>query len=91
MSTKGQIVIPRAMREAAGIGAGTRLSIRLNEAGGLELKPVRTTKLEDLRGCLHRPGAAYLNDEDIRQAIMDHVAKDDARIMRSYRRGKKKP
>ncbi len=58
MSTKGQVVIPRALRDHLGWGEGTRLEI-VSQAGGVVIRPVRSfaeTRVEDLLGLLKYAG-----------------------------------
>ena len=49
LSSKGQIVIPKGVRERLNIAAGTLLSIRL-EKEAIVLTPVKTTPIERLYG-----------------------------------------
>lgn len=58
MSTKGQLVIPRELRERLGWREGTRLEI-VSQAGGVVIRAVRAfpeTKVEDLLGVLKYAG-----------------------------------
>ncbi len=50
ISSKGQIVIPVALREKLGIKAGTRLAIR-SEDNQLILQPINDEFIRSLRGC----------------------------------------
>ncbi|MGA8054329.1 MAG: AbrB/MazE/SpoVT family DNA-binding domain-containing protein [Burkholderiales bacterium] len=49
VSSKGQIVLPAAMRRRLGLGAGARLEV-LEEADGLKLRVVRSVSTADLKG-----------------------------------------
>jgi AbrB family looped-hinge helix DNA binding protein len=51
VSSKGQIVIPAALREQLGIQAGTRLAIQ-RENNHLVLQPITDEFIHSLRGCL---------------------------------------
>lgn len=65
MSTKGQVVIPRELRERLGWGEGTRLEI-VSQAGGVMIRPVRPyplTTVDDLLGILKYDGPAKSLDE----------------------------
>lgn len=58
MSTKGQVVIPREIREQLGWGAGTRLEVK-SHAGGIALRPARVfteSRVEDVLGLLKYSG-----------------------------------
>ena len=47
VSSKGQIVLPAAMRRRLGLGAGARLEV-LEEADGLKLRVVRSVQQADV-------------------------------------------
>lgn len=51
VSSKGQIVIPAALREELGIQVGTRLAIQ-RENNHLVLQPITDEFIHSLRGCL---------------------------------------
>jgi AbrB family looped-hinge helix DNA binding protein len=74
LSSKGQVVIPRAMREAAGLYEGMKLRVSFDH-GKIELKPIKTRDISELAGILHRPNMKKMTDEDIDNAIMEAVAK----------------
>jgi antitoxin PrlF len=70
VSSKGQIVLPAALRRRLGMGAGARLEV-LEEADGLKLRVVRTVKtaasVSDLAGMIKAPArgvARRLEDFD---------------------------
>lgn len=49
VSSKGQIVLPAALRRRLGMGAGARIEV-LEEADGLKLRVVRSVATADLSG-----------------------------------------
>ena len=49
VSSKGQIVLPAALRRRLGMGAGARLEV-LEESDGLKLRVVRAVAKTDLAG-----------------------------------------
>ena len=49
VSSKGQIVLPAALRRRLGMGAGARIEV-LEEADGLKLRVVRTVATADMSG-----------------------------------------
>ena len=51
VSSKGQIVIPAALREELGIETGTRIAIS-SENNQLILQPITKEFIRSLRGCL---------------------------------------
>jgi AbrB family looped-hinge helix DNA binding protein len=50
VSSKGQIVIPAALRDELGIEAGTRVAIQ-REDNHLVLQPITEEFIDSLRGC----------------------------------------
>ncbi len=57
MSSKGQIVLPAALRRRLGLGAGAEIEV-LEEADGLKLRvirPVHTADLSGLAGMVKAP------------------------------------
>ena len=49
VSSKGQIVLPAAMRRRLGLGAGARLEV-FEEADGLKLRVIRSVSTANLKG-----------------------------------------
>ena len=49
VSSKGQIVLPAALRRRLGMGAGARLEV-LEESDGLRLRVVRSVATADMAG-----------------------------------------
>jgi AbrB family looped-hinge helix DNA binding protein len=49
VSSKGQIVLPAALRRRLGMGAGARIEV-LEESDGLKLRVVRSVAAADLTG-----------------------------------------
>jgi AbrB family looped-hinge helix DNA binding protein len=73
VSSKGQITLPRFMREALGLKAGSKVSLSLEE-GELRLRPAPVGTARRLAGSLRRyakPGTA--------RSIRDHVKRKVAR------------
>jgi len=67
LTTKGQITIPKAIREALGLRPGHRVVFRLLEDGGVVLEP-ETVDVRTLRGCL-TPGRKGVTVEDMDETI----------------------
>lgn len=61
ISTKGQVILPKAVRDQLHWDAGTRLAVE-QTADGLLLKPLMSTfaaaRVEDVFGCLAYSGVA---------------------------------
>lgn len=78
VSSKGQVVIPKAYRQKLGWGPGTELVVE-EEGGQVLLKPkpkIRKTKsIREVAGMLHRPNMKAITleemDRGIEQAIKE--------------------
>jgi len=85
VSSKGQIVIPKALREAGHIQAGTELIISAI-AGGLMLTPaqrIKPTKVADGLGMLAKAGRKKLSDAEVKRRIGTMLKiRNDAREQR---------
>lgn len=82
VSSKGQIVIPKALREARRIKTGTRLVISA-VGDELRLAPVAAfpaTSIRKVGGILQRADRKYLNEQQTRQAIGRRIAARDKAV-----------
>jgi AbrB family looped-hinge helix DNA binding protein len=82
MSTKGQIVIPRTLREVAGLAAGVRLVMQMREDGVIEIRPSHR-RIDEMFGMLESKRARTKSrkrpSDDQDEKIMKMVtAEDDA-------------
>jgi AbrB family looped-hinge helix DNA binding protein len=76
VSTKGQIVLPKALRERQGWRAGLELTIE-ERPDGLLLRPAQAeapTRYEDVAGCLG-PAKRTVSVEEMNSAIGNYVRK----------------
>ncbi|MEI8301715.1 MAG: AbrB/MazE/SpoVT family DNA-binding domain-containing protein [Burkholderiales bacterium] len=72
LSSKGQLVIPKALRDRAELEPGARFSVQFID-GEIRLRPLARTPavaLDEVAGCLARPGRRRLSDEKLRAAIL---------------------
>jgi AbrB family looped-hinge helix DNA binding protein len=72
LSTKGQVVLPKEIRQRRGWAPGAELVIEETPQGVL-LKPARVfppTKIEDVAGMLHKPGMKPISVEEMNEAIV---------------------
>lgn len=71
LSSKGQLVIPKAVRQSAHLAPGDVLSVSY-VGGEIRLKPlapVATTSLDEVAGCLAKPGRKPLSEAQTQAAI----------------------
>ena len=80
LSVKGQIVIPKHLRETAQLSFGDELSISYVN-GEIRLRPIITKQhaaLEQVAGCLARPLQKKLSDAAIKDAIKERLKRKHA-------------
>ena len=71
LSTKGQVVVPKEIRQRRKWAAGAELVVEETPEGVL-LRPVQRlspARVEDVAGFLHRPGMNAVSIEDMAKAI----------------------
>lgn len=77
VSSKGQVIIPRVIRNELGLHLGSKLVLHLRKDKILELRPVKQN-LKDFFGKGHRHlKNQKLSLSDIDQAIAKAVSEDD--------------
>ena len=67
LSTKGQLVIPKAVREYLGVKQGDQLDFIIRDDGEVTIRPA-TGDVRELKGILPRPAEAVSLDT-IKEAI----------------------
>jgi AbrB family looped-hinge helix DNA binding protein len=70
LSTKGQVVIPREIREFLGVRTGDRIDFLVGEDGTITLRPA-LLDVRDLRGLLRREEAEPVSVEAMNEAIRE--------------------
>lgn len=68
VTSKGQLTLPKGIRERLGLEAGSRLDFSVNEQGWLLARPVTNTAL-GLAGLLRRPGHAAVSLQAMDEAV----------------------
>ena len=68
ITSKGQVTIPKAIRQALKVRAGDRLDFVIESTGRVVLRP-GVTDVADLKGILHQPGRRPVSIEDMNAAI----------------------
>ena len=63
LTSKGQVTIPKEIREAAGLRQGDRLEFTLRADGSIQIRP-RTVAVEDLIGIVKTDKRATLEELD---------------------------
>ena len=72
LSTKGQVILPKAVREHKGWAPGLELVVEETDDGVLLRRAplFPSTRLEDVAGMLHRPGQRAMTIEDMDAGVM---------------------
>ena len=65
ISSKGQVTVPRALRERLGLQAGDKIAWTLLSNGTVVMRP-KTRRLADLVGILTVPGQPAVSVEEMR-------------------------
>ncbi|MDR2092129.1 MAG: AbrB/MazE/SpoVT family DNA-binding domain-containing protein [Azoarcus sp.] len=67
VSSKGQITLPKIIRNQLGLNEGTRLDLEVVD-GSLRGRPVSRTAL-DILGALRQPGREAVSVEEMKEAV----------------------
>lgn len=92
VSSKGQMIIPKRVRDALGLKKGTELAVELLPGGGFAARPKApglVAQVKGIAGMLSRrrkPRWPGLTDDE---ALLRMIAEDDARI-RAYARKRRR-
>ena len=86
VSTKGQVILPKTVRDDLNWPPGTKLVVEQTDRGVLlSSEPFfKPTTLDEVIGILKYDGPAF-TVEEMDEALLQAVAEDDARIMEDYR------
>jgi len=68
LTSKGQITIPKAIRESLHLHAGDRIAFVMHGEHEATMKPV-TKSVDDVFGALHRSGMAARTIEEMNAAV----------------------
>ena len=74
LTSKGQLVIPKAIRDLMGIHPGDRLDFVVLDDGNVLMRPA-TEDVSRLKGLLRRPGRAPVSVEEINRIIRQRGAR----------------
>ena len=90
LTSKGQLTIPKAVRERLSLQAGDQLVFRFEDDGSLELEVLRPDRRVDrLRGILKDYAPARpVSVEEMREAVLDRAVEDQRKSTQGLREGK---
>jgi AbrB family looped-hinge helix DNA binding protein len=78
MTSKGQITIPKDVRERLGLEAGDRVVFVVRSEGDVVLKPAKTD-VRELHGMLYRKGQRPRSVLEMDEGVVDALAEKNAR------------
>jgi antitoxin PrlF len=81
LTSKGQITLPKEVREHLHLGTVDRLEFVIRSDGEVHVQPVAGS-YRDLRGMLRRPGRRAPSDEALDRERTRSLVEDDKRIRR---------
>jgi len=68
LTSKGQITLPKAVRDSLGVKTGDAVDFVVSADGEIRVR-VGSADVSELRGLLHRPGRRAVSTEAIDKAI----------------------
>lgn len=68
LTTKGQITLPKALRDALGLDSGAKLHFSLNADGGFVAQPIKVNALS-VKGLVKSPHQRALTQQEERQGL----------------------
>ena len=80
VSSKGQVVIPRKLREKAGIYAGNELFFKVRPDGVIEIRQL-TRSIDKFFGRCKQKNKVSLSIKDMDAAIMQAVIENDTKTL----------
>jgi len=78
MTTKGQITLPKAIRDKLGLKAGAKIDFELLPDGTVKLRPANLTALS-IMGILKRPRQRPVSIEEMDKGIAEFLAQKHGR------------
>jgi antitoxin PrlF len=70
LTGKGQVTIPKQIREYLNLDTGSKIDFVIDENGDVKVIPLNVA-VEDLSGILHREGMKSASIEEMEQAIIE--------------------
>ena len=70
VTVKGQVTLPKAIRDELKIEQGTQLDFQLNEDGSISVRALKRSALS-IVGLLKRPRRAAVTVEQMNRAVVD--------------------
>lgn len=81
LTSKGQLTIPKEVREHFHLASGDRLEFVIEESGRVSLHPLAGS-VGRLYGMLRQQGRPSPSDQELEEAIIETLSMEDERIRR---------
>lgn len=75
ITTKGQVTIPKAVRDSLQLNTGDMIEFIVTKSGEALVRPI-SRKVDDVFGKLHRPGRRAATVEEMDKAIARKMKRD---------------
>ena len=73
VTVKGQVTVPKSIRDHLKIETGTQLDFKLNDDGSISVRSLKRSALS-IVGLLKRPSRAAVTVEQMNRAVVDAAA-----------------
>jgi antitoxin PrlF len=83
MTSKGQITIPKEIRDRVNAHDGTQFDVRIDEAGNVVLAPKKLS-VRELLAKYSTPSKYHATIEEMNEAVLDQAAEEHERIRQQY-------
>lgn len=81
VSSKGQITIPKKVRDRLGIDRGDRVEFVFDRGGEVSLRPLKRS-VRELAGLFAKPDRKTVTQEEMDASVAELLAEEDERIRR---------
>lgn len=82
LTSKGQVTVPKEIRDALSLDAGATLDFSLQPDGSLVVRPLKRSA-SALVGLLQQPAGRAATVQALNRAVGEHLAAKDNRIRRA--------
>ena len=90
LTSKGQLTLPKEIRDALELDAGAKLDFSIQPDGTLIVRPLKRS-VSAIVGLLKRPAGKVATVQEMNRAIGTHLAEKHDRIRREAGSGQGKP
>lgn len=81
LTSKGQITIPKAVRDRLHLSQGDRVDFVIEEDGRVELRPLGRS-VKELKGFLHRSESTPVDERQLEESMLRYLSEEDDRVRR---------